>query len=169
MHAHSGLLSHVHDSAALPGLSHPDPGHALSCHRVREADAGGWVQLEHIHGAENPDDILTKPSPWFGLKVSVELSLPWKGNMVDAPSGASDPEGSDAGPGSTVPEEQLSLFVHDSSNMSGHAIPAMPCGDWCAALFDAEPTEDEILHGVQLVTMFDLLRLFKTFVFQILF
>ena len=104
------------------------------------------MQLEHIHGAENPDDILTKPSPWFGLKVSVELSLPWKGNVVDAPPGTSNPEGSDAGPGSTVPEEQLS-HGRDSSNVSGHVIPAVLCGNQYTVLFDAEPTEDEILHG----------------------
>ena len=51
---------------------------------------------------------------------------------------------SDIGPGSTVPEEQLS-HGRDSSNVSGHAIPAMLCGNQYAALFDAEPTEDEIL------------------------
>ena len=49
------------------------------------------------------------------------------------------------GPGSTVPEEQLS-HGRDSSNMSGHAIPAMLCGDQYAVLFDTEPTEDEILQ-----------------------
>ena len=52
----------------------------------------------------------------------------------------------DAGPGSTNPEEQLS-HGHDSSNMSGHAIPAMLYGNQYPVLFDAEPTEDEILHG----------------------
>ena len=31
----------------------------ISYHRVREAVAGGWVQFEHIPGAENPADILT--------------------------------------------------------------------------------------------------------------
>ena len=42
----------------------------------------------------------------------------------------------DAGPGSTVPEEQLS-HGRDSSNMSGHAIPAMLCGNQYAVLFTA--------------------------------
>ena len=64
----------------------------------------------------------------------------------------------DVGPGLTVPDEQLSHGCH-SSNMSGHAIPAMPHGNHCAALFDAEPTEDEIMHGGQTATMFDLLKL----------
>ena len=64
----------------------------------------------------------------------------------------------DAGPGSTVPEEQLS-HGHDSSNMSGHAIPAMPFGNQYAALFDTEPTEDKFLHGGQMVMMFDSLKL----------
>ena len=45
----------------------------------------------------------------------------------------------DAGAGLTVPEEQLS-HGRDSSNMSGHKIPAMPCGNQNAALFDTEPT-----------------------------
>ena len=35
----------------------------------------------------------------------------------------------------------------DSVNESGHAIPAVPCGDQCAVLFDAEPTELEDLDG----------------------
>ena len=127
-------------------ISHSTLGkhwNALSYHRVREAVAGGWVRFENIPGTENAADILTKPLPWFSL---------------DAPSDASDPEGSDAGPGSTVPEEQLS-HGRDSSNTSGHAIPAVPHGDQCVALFDAEPTEDEILHGGQTVAAFDLLEL----------
>ena len=53
---------------------------------------------------------------------------------------------SDTGPGLTVPEEQLSHGC-DSSYMSGHAIPAVLCGNQYAVLFDTEPTEDEILHG----------------------
>ena len=35
----------------------------------------------------------------------------------------------------------------DSANVSGHAIPAVLCGDQCAALFDTEPTELEDLDG----------------------
>ena len=53
----------------------------------------------------------------------------------------------DTGPGSTVPEEQLS-HGRDSSNMSVHAIPVVLCGNQYAVLFDTEPTENEILHGV---------------------
>ena len=71
---------------------------ALSYHRVREAVAGGWVRFDHIPGAENPADILSKPLPWFVLKVFVEPLLPWKCDTVDSPSGTSNPEGSDAGP-----------------------------------------------------------------------
>ena len=52
----------------------------------------------------------------------------------------------DTGLGLTVPEEQLS-HGRDSSNMSGHAIPAMLCGNQYAVLFDMGPTEDEFLHG----------------------
>ena len=68
------------------------------------------------------------------------------------------------GPGSTVPEEQLS-HGRDSSNMSGHVVPAVLHRNQYAVLFDAEPTEDEISHGAWLVIMFDSLGLFRTFVF----
>ena len=50
---------------------------------IREAVAGGWVRFEHIPGTENPADILTKPSPWFSLKVFVEPLLLWKGDTVE--------------------------------------------------------------------------------------
>ena len=52
----------------------------------------------------------------------------------------------DTGPGLQVPNEQLSPGC-DSANVSGHAIPAVPCGNQCAVLFDAEPTELEDLDG----------------------
>ena len=61
-------------------------------------------------------------------------------------TGTSNPEGSDEGPGLTVLEEQLS-HGRDLSYMSGHVIPAMLYGNQYAVLFNAEPTEDEILHG----------------------
>ena len=35
----------------------------------------------------------------------------------------------------------------DSVDVSGHAIPAVLCGNQCAVLFDAEPTELEDLDG----------------------
>ena len=56
------------------------------------------------------------------------------------------PEGSDAGLGSTVPEEQLS-HGRDSVNVSGHAIPAVLYGNQYAVLYDTEPTELEDLDG----------------------
>ena len=52
----------------------------------------------------------------------------------------------DTGPGLTVLDEQLS-HRQDSSNMSGHTIPAILCGNQCTALCDAEPTDNEFLHG----------------------
>ena len=70
--------------------------------------------------------------------------MPWKGDTVDAPSGTSNPEGSDAGPGERVPGEPPS-HEHDSANVSGHTIPAVLRSDQWAALFDVEPTENEIL------------------------
>ena len=111
-------------SGVIPHSTLGKRWNALSNHCVCEAVAGGWVHFEHIPGAENPADILTKPLPWFSLKVFVEPFLLWKGDTVDAPLGTSNPEGSDAGPGSTVLEEQLSHGL-DSSNMSGHAIQAV--------------------------------------------
>ena len=47
------------------------------------------------------------------------------------------------GPGSTVPGEQLS-YGRDLANVSGHAIPAVPCGNQCTALCDAMPTDNEL-------------------------
>ena len=64
--------------------------------------------------------------------------------MVDAPLGTSNPEGSEAGLGLTVPGEQPS-HGRDSANVSGHAIPAVLHGNQYAALCDAEPTEAEVL------------------------
>ena len=101
---------------------------------------------------ENLANVLTKPLPWFSLKIFVEPLLLWKGGMADAPLGTSNPEGSDVGLGSTVPEEQLS-HGHDLSNKSGHTIPVVLCGNQCAVLCDMEPTEDEILHGSWLVAL----------------
>ena len=66
------------------------------------------MHIEHILGMENPANILTKPLPWFSLKIFVKPMLLWKGNMDDAPLGASDPESSDAGLSVTVLDEKLS-------------------------------------------------------------
>ena len=52
----------------------------------------------------------------------------------------------DAGPGMEVPGDSTSQG-RDSVNMSGHAIPAVLCGNQYAVLFDTEPTEMEDLDG----------------------
>ena len=70
----------------------------------------------------------------------------------------------DAGPGSTVPDEQLS-HGHDLANVSGHAIPAMLCGNQYAVLFDTEPTDNGFLHGVQIFIMFDFTWIWIDFMF----
>ena len=57
-------------SSTIPHSTLGKRWNALSYHRVREAVAGGWVRFEHIPGTENPADILTKPLPWFSLKVN---------------------------------------------------------------------------------------------------
>ena len=69
-----------------------------------------------------------------------------KGDTVDPPSGIPNPEGSDAGPGVEVRGNPPSQG-RDSVNVSGHAIPAVLCGNQCAALCDTEPTELEDLDG----------------------
>ena len=119
---------------------------ALSYHCAREAVAGGWVHFEHIPGTENPANILTKPLPWFNLKVFVEPLLLWKGDTVDDPSGTSNLEGSDAGLGLTVLDDQLS-HGRDSANVSGHAIPAILHDNQCTVLHNTMPADNEFLHG----------------------
>ena len=52
----------------------------------------------------------------------------------------------DAGPGMEVPGDSTSQG-RDSVNVSGHAIPAVLCGNQYAVLFDTEPTELEDLDG----------------------
>ena len=52
----------------------------------------------------------------------------------------------DTGPGMEVPGDPPSQG-HDSVNVSGHAIPAVPHGNQYALLFDTEPTELEDLDG----------------------
>ena len=112
------------------------------------------MRFEHIPGAENPADILTKPLPWFVLRVFVEPLLLWKGDTVDALLGTSNPDGSDAGLGERVPGEPPS-HGRDSANVSGHAIPAILCGNQYKVLCDAMPTDNEFLRGVQLVKTFN--------------
>ena len=129
----------------------------MSNHHVHEAVAGHWLCFEHIPGTENPANGLTKPLPWFSLKIFVEQLLLWKGNTVDAPLGTSDLEGSDASPGLTVPDEQPS-HEQDLANVIGPIIPAILCGNQHTALHDMMPTNNEFLHSVQTVIMFDSLR-----------
>ena len=50
----------------------------------------------------------------------------------------------DTGPGERVPGEPPS-HERDSANVSGHAIPAVLCGNQYAVLYDMEPTEIEVL------------------------
>ena len=52
----------------------------------------------------------------------------------------------DTGPGVEVLGDPPSQG-RDSVNVSGHAIPAVLCGNQCAALCDTEPAELEDLDG----------------------
>ena len=52
----------------------------------------------------------------------------------------------DAGPGMEVLGDSTSQG-RDSGNVSGHAIPAVLCGNQYAVLYDTEPTELEDLDG----------------------
>ena len=42
---------------------------------------------------------MTKPLPWFALKIFVEPLLMWKGDPANVPSSGPIPEGSDTSPG----------------------------------------------------------------------
>ena len=75
----------------------------------------------------------------------VEPLLLWKGDTVDPPSGIPNPEGSDAGPGVENPGDPPS-HGRDSANVSGHAIPTVLHGNQYAVLYDAEPTEIDVLE-----------------------
>ena len=85
-------------SSTIPHSTLSKRWNALSHHRVREAVAGGWLRFEHVPGAENCSDILTKPLAWFAMKIFVEPLLLWKGDTADVPS-EPNPEGSDTDPG----------------------------------------------------------------------
>ena len=88
------------------------------------------------------------------MKVFVKPLLLWKGDTVDAPSGTSNREGSDAGPGLTVPDEQPS-HEQDLANVNGHAVLAVPCSNQYAVLCGAMPTDIEFLHGMWTVLTFN--------------
>jgi hypothetical protein len=122
---------------------------------VREAIAGGWLRFEHIPGTENPADLLTKALQWFKLKVYVEPLLMWKGDTAVAPSGSSNPEGSDTNPGheqtrdlagngrnGTVsegnPSHNTNASPPDGNGQSGINIPIVLRGNQYAVLYDKE-------------------------------
>ena len=100
-------------SSTIPHSNLSKRWNALSCHRVREAIAGGWLRFEHIPGTENASDILTKPLAWAGLCVFVEPLLLWKGDTADAPSGSSNLEGSVTHLGCKQSREALSHKIRD--------------------------------------------------------
>ena len=104
-------------SSTIPHSTLSKRWNALSYHRVREAVAAGWLRFEHMPGTENPADIFTKPLPWHTLRQSVEPTLFWKGDTMEAP-GNESPEGSDAthvaGPGLQTPRD-----VHPPSTDGG--------------------------------------------------
>ena len=71
----------------------------------------------------------------------------------------------DAGPGSTVPDEQLS-HERGLANVSGHAVPAVLCSNQCAVLCDAMTADIEFLHSVWSVTTFDFTWIWMDFAFM---
>ena len=74
----------------------------MSCHRVREAVAGGWLRFHHVGTKQNAADILAKSLAWNEMKAFVEPMLMWKGDTDDAPIAPQLPEGSDVDPGFSV-------------------------------------------------------------------
>ena len=83
--------------STLPHSTLQKRWNALPYHRVREAVAGGWLRFEHLPGAQNPADILTKPLPHYKARVFVDPLLFWKGEtlIVESSPSAAKPEGSD--------------------------------------------------------------------------
>ena len=81
-------------SSTIPHSSLNKRWNALSCHKVCEAVAGGFIHFEHIPSIDNPADILTKSLPWHQARVHVELLLFWKGK-TSANTGMTPSEGSD--------------------------------------------------------------------------
>ena len=65
--------------------------------------ASGWPRFEHLPGTENPADMFTKPLAWNMLRAFVEPLPFWMGDAKDAPTGSSDPEGSDTSPSHEQP------------------------------------------------------------------
>ena len=136
-------------SSTIPHSTLSKRWNALSYHRVREAIASGWLRFEHMAGTENPADILTKPLPWFTLRIFVEPFLMWKGDTDDAPSGSTNPEGSDANPGTARTRESSSPAEtrefpgasnetqrhHDTSH-AGQEIPRELANNQYAVLYD---------------------------------
>ena len=138
-------------SSTIPHSTLGKRWNALSYHRVREAVAGGWLRFEHIPGTENPADIMTKPLPWFMLRVFVEPLLLWKGDTADAPSGIRSPEGSDANPGrgqarvASAPVTSSDKTVrasnanrNDAARRQARSPPAVLYGNQYAVLADDE-------------------------------
>ena len=70
--------------SASPHLTLQKRWNALSCHRVHEAVAGGWLWFEHITGMQNPADILSKPLPHNKASVFTDPLLFWKGETETA-------------------------------------------------------------------------------------
>ena len=91
-------------------------------------------------------DILTKPLPWFMLKVFVEPLLLWKGDTQEVPSGSQNLEGSDAGPCSAVPDEHVNHERERNvdAGFTSRQIPTELYGNQYAVLFDTRATGDKV-------------------------
>ena len=112
-------------SSAIPHSTLSKRWNALSCHRVREAIASGWLRFHHIPGTQNPADVLTKPMTWGVMRVFVEPMLFWKGDAKEAkaprPSGGGNPEGSNAGPGLAQTRDSVETVTDVNRDTRGDA------------------------------------------------
>src|SRR6478672_9621951 len=73
----------VRDQANVPHATLSKRHNALAFHRVREAIAAGVIIFNHIPGAENPADVLTKFLPHVtAMKHLKELLFSAKGESV---------------------------------------------------------------------------------------
>ena len=62
-------------SSTIPHSTLTKRWNALSCHRVREAIAAGFIRFHHIDSKQNPADILTKSLNHDGLWPHVDTLL----------------------------------------------------------------------------------------------
>ena len=73
----------VVDSSTTPHSGLNKRHNILSFHRVRQAIASGIIKFYHIHGEENPADILSKHWGYSQIWHVLRPLLFWSGDTAD--------------------------------------------------------------------------------------